>query len=149
MSREQWGHGYHKGIDDVLKGKRPQNRFVVTLNEHGEVLRAYMIWGQNEAKYVVEDIHDVLTGFHLTGLTYHISEAEEDIDLECVTEKTLDELSEFAEPKFFINDTSFWGFVIQNSKLSDKRWKDAERLGVTIDEYYEKKMYERNDDENN
>lgn len=41
MSREQWGHGYHKGIDDATEGRTLRNRYVCTLTEAGEMASAY------------------------------------------------------------------------------------------------------------
>lgn len=139
MSRKQWGHGYHRGVDDVKEGRKTDYKYVCKMSDHGHIISAYMVWGKTGDKLVLEDItYEVLTLFHLTGFVTHISEDEANILYENVSQVTEEELSEFNEPVFLINQKAFWGFVISDSKECDAEWKEAERMNLSIDEYYAK-----------
>lgn len=124
MSREQWGHWYHKGIEDITSGRKCDYKYVLKLNEVGEIIAAYMIWGQTGDTYVVEDLYDILLLFHMSGILYKFSENEDEIDYNRVFQVTMNDLSEFHKPIFCINQKAFFGSVIQDAKLCDARWKE-------------------------
>ena len=138
MSKKQWGHGYHKGIDDLKEGRVTDYKFVCKMNKEGHIIAGYMIWGQTGDKLVLEDISEVLCLFHLAGIMTHVSEKEADILYENVSQQTEEELAEYNDPVFLINQKAFWGFVISDSKEQDAEWKEAEKIGISIDQYYEK-----------
>lgn len=55
MSREQWGHGYHKGVQDALDGKAEEPESTKELAE--EMVK--LMWRFNQSKFYDKTLYSV------------------------------------------------------------------------------------------
>ena len=66
MSREQWGHGYYKGLKDGIEGKRLPKYLCVIHNNH--VSHFYIIRERHDNVLVCELFDEPLDMIYLAGM---------------------------------------------------------------------------------
>ena len=99
MSREQWGHGFHKGYEQGIK-EGQQERYVCVIGPDGHLDHAYMIWGKHGDIYTVESLSDIVIEIITFGAEWSFSESEEDCYIEAVKEVLIDDLKSSIQVNF-------------------------------------------------
>lgn len=88
MSREQWGHGYYKGIEDE-KNRVKKPKFIVRYDDDGVIGWIYQIIREfDNDVFLLEEWHlsDYSTVWSLGKLIAEDEHIAEDIDEYCVTD---------------------------------------------------------------
>lgn len=116
MSREQWGHGFHRGVEKGVEIAQAENpKYCVTFADDTHIECIYIVQEIHGDIYVLEAINYMW--FVCNGLA---EPSKEPVEYENVYEVRLNELD---NPKLFYK----WESVQKAFMEDEKLWKKQER----------------------
>ena len=108
MSKNQWGHGYHKGYDDA-KNCVNDAKYILTLADNGYVSHLYIVREKHGDVWTCELFDDPIDMLVMAGMYSGFDENE--IDITMYEELNMNEIGDY---KLFYSQKAMFAFLIKN-----------------------------------